>query len=40
VDTVIHFQDGSKQRVVARLTIDEPQTAFEGDRKAVREAAE
>ncbi len=40
VDTVIHFQDGSKQRVVAKLTIDEPQTVFADDRHAVREAAE
>ncbi len=40
VDTVIHFQDGSKQRVVAKLTIDEPRTVFAGDKEAVREAAE
>lgn len=40
VDTVIHFQDGSKQRVVARLTIDEPRTVFAGEKEAVREAAE
>jgi len=40
VDTVIHFQDGSKQRVVARLTIDRPQTAFASDPEALKEAAE
>lgn len=40
VDTVIHFQDGSKQRVVARLGIDEPQTDFVGDGNGMREAAE
>jgi long-chain acyl-CoA synthetase len=41
VDTVIHFQDGSKQRVVAKLAIDEPRTEFPSDkREAMRRAAE
>jgi len=40
VDTVIHFQDGSKQRVVAKLTIDEPKTVFAGDKDVIKEAAE
>ena len=40
VDTVIHFQDGSKQRVVARLKIDEPRTEFASDAQAMKEAAE
>jgi long-chain acyl-CoA synthetase len=39
VDTIIHFQDGSKQRVVAKLTIDEPRTEFAGD-QVQRKAAE
>ena len=40
IDTVIHFQDGSTQRVVARLKIDEPRTDFAGDRARLKEAAE
>jgi long-chain acyl-CoA synthetase len=40
VDTIIHFQDGSKQRVVAKLTIDEPRADFATDRLASRKAAE
>jgi long-chain acyl-CoA synthetase len=40
VDTVIHFQDGSKQRVVAKLAIDEPRTEFAGDAQMQRKAAE
>lgn len=40
VDTVIHFQDGSKQRVVAKLTIDTPRTEFTSDPAMLKEAAE
>lgn len=40
VDTIIHFQDGSKQRVVARLDIAEPRTGSGHDEPAFREAAE
>ncbi len=40
IDTIIHFQDGSTQRVVARLKIDEPRTEFAGERAALKEAAE
>jgi long-chain acyl-CoA synthetase len=40
VDTVIYFQDGSTQRVVAKLKIDEPRTEFAGERVPLREAAE
>lgn len=38
VDTVIHFQDGSKQRIVTRLAIEDLDT--EGAQTPMREAAE